>query len=277
MGDSATLKKAHLRILLALIKPVVRFGLRRSLVYKDFLLMVKQAFVEVGVEEIRKTSDKVNASRVSVLTGLYRDDVSRYLKKEVAPPKRTSLPIFARVIETWRRDPRYLTKAGSPRTLSYGAQNTEFFSLVEDINKNINPGTVLFELERLGHIEKTPRGIKLVKAIYAYSKEPEKGFELLAEDIDTLITAAEGNITAPDQPANLHIRTEYDNIAQDSLPKVQRWLVEEGMLFHRRARDFMSKHDKDVNPRLKSQTGGGRAILGAFAWVSQDSGRSSSE
>src|SRR5262249_3153550 len=81
--------------------------------------------------------------------------------------------------------------------------------------------------------------------------DPERAFELLSKDGESLISAAEENIFRRHSIPNLYIRTEYDNIYASDIPKIRKWLLKEGALFHKRAREFMNRFDRDINPRLE--------------------------
>ena len=96
------------------------------------------------------------------------------------------------------------------------------------ISQHLKPGTVLFELKRLGIVEVTSRGVKRKMQLPGTIQNPEDGFELLSQDLDTLITAVTENIVHGDSKiSNLHIRTEYDNIYVKDLEKAKWWLIEE--------------------------------------------------
>lgn len=251
-----------------LLRPIVRFCVRRSHSIQDFLEAAKAAFVHVAAEELERCEEKVNVSRISVLTGLYRKDVTRiYKDQEVGHAEPQS--VLGRVIGQWRHDKSFTNKTGSPRVLTYKGENSEFRRLVQTVSKNINPGTVLFELERMGSVERTPNGVKLVRQMPGFGSDPRKGFELLSQDIQTLVDAVHDNLIAKSRPSNLHIRTEYDNISRKALPEIRRWLIDEGKIFHRRAREYLAKFDKDVNPELdETVPGGGKVVVNAFSFTS---------
>ena len=93
----------------------------------------------------------------------------------------------------------------------------------------------------------------------------KRGFDLAARDIDDLLRAVEGNLLdAPEMP-HLHIKTHYDNIVPEALPKIQEWFLTKGKELHEEARKFLSKFDKDLNPKLSQKPGGARVALGTFS------------
>ena len=66
-----------LNTLRLLVKPIAKFCLRHTLSIQDLIESAKIAFIEVADAEIRKKGDKVNTSRISLVTGLHRKDVIR--------------------------------------------------------------------------------------------------------------------------------------------------------------------------------------------------------
>lgn len=248
----------------ALMRPLVRFCVRNAHSVQDFYNLAKSVFLSVAQEEMLKSTRKVNVSRLAALTGLHRDEVSKLLSKEgqYEPAPRS---ILDRVIGQWRHDKRFRTKAGEPRVLSFGEENSEFDELVGSVSKGLYSGTVLFELKRSGAVEETARGLRLVQQMFSVAGDPKQGFSLLSEDIDSLMCAGEENLTRPDEIPNLHIRTDYDNIVVEAVPEIKRWLVDEGKSFHKRAREFLASFDKDINPQLADKAGGVRVALTAFS------------
>lgn len=237
-----------LKALRLLLRPIAKFCLRSSLSFQDLTDSAKGAFLEAAEDELRKSSGKVNVSRLSVITGLHRKDIVQLLempKDNVAEP----VSVLGRVIGQWEQDKGYLTQAGAPKVLTFEGKESEFHNLVATVSKAINPSTVLFELVRAGAAIKTPKGLKLLKHSYrVVGVDDLQAYELVAQDINTLVVAVEENLTNKDMISNLHIRTNYDNIYVRDLYKVRRWLIDQGKLFHKKARTFLARCDKDVNP-----------------------------
>ena len=231
----------------------------------DFVELTKRLYVQLAEEEIRKTSTKINASRVSILTGLYRRDVRRLINCRGEPIKVES-NLLSQVIGQWEGDRRFHAKKGGPRPLSYKGEKSEFYQLVRSLSSNINPATVLFELERNGAVEITPRGAKLIRSTEMVATDLDRILRYVASEIEALHQTTENNLGVVDGVGDLHIRTEYDNLYVSDLPEIRRWLVDKGREFHRQARVFLAPFDKDVNPRSDANSSaGGKVVLSAFS------------
>jgi hypothetical protein len=135
------------------------------------------------------------------------------------------------------------------------------------VSKDMNPATMLFQLERLGMVKRTKFGLKLLKSpVVSFKSDPKRSLDLLAKNTVSLIRSHEENLFERVGVRNLNIRTEYDNIVRRDIPLIRQWLLEQGQAFHRRAREYLSAFDKDVSPDLAGE-GGGRIVLTAFSWT----------
>lgn len=252
-------------ILRAMLRPVLRLCLKRALNVQYILEQVKAVLVELAAEEIVEQGSKVNVSRVSVMTGIHRRDVSRlYKEKRMKTPDSSHI---TNIVNRWEQDPSYTTKAGKPRLLSYRTDDSEFHRLVRSIYREVGPAAILFELERQGLVEKTPRGLKLVHRVNRY-EEPGKIIELFSRNAETLSKAAEQNAFSPQETRNLHLRTEYKNVYQEDMPAIREWIYQQGHLFHRRVRSYLSLYDKDITP-VSDKEAGAKVVVGAFSWTEQ--------
>lgn len=256
-----------LRCLKTIIRPVARFCIKHSLTIKELLEAAKIAMLEIAEEELERSGEKVNVSRLSVLTGIHRRDVMRLTRE--GDKLDDSQNLISRILGQWEHDPRFLTSSGSPRVLSLDGEDSEFKQLVELISKDLNPGTVLFQLERTGLVERSTRGLKLLRKVQSLQNDLAGGYQLLAADVEELSLAVQENLEGHQDIPHLHARTEYDNIFVKDIPEVRAWLLKEGSAFHERARDYLSKFDKDLNPS-RSDPAGSKVVVGTFSRVIEE-------
>ncbi|MBN8547726.1 MAG: hypothetical protein J0M12_00275 [Deltaproteobacteria bacterium] len=250
-----------------MLRPVVRFCFRRALKLQEFLDVTKQVFFEVATEELRSGSKAASTSKVALATGLTRREATRLAQEENAPEP--AMNILTRIIGKWQSHPDFTNKKGEPIILSCEGKDSQFAALVASVTKDLNPYTALFELERVGAVERKGDKVALEVDVYVPSASVEEGFRILSRDSSDLIAAVEGNVVQQISPPHLHIRTHYDNIAVEHLPEIRSWLLEEGTKFHARVREFLALHDKDLNPRLVAQPGGARVALSAFSFTEE--------
>ncbi len=239
--------KVPLAILTSIIRPAIRFCIRYNVTIQGLTEAMKKVFIEEAARALTKAGESISASRINIMTGVHRIDIARLQQGDV---KGEQNKILVKVIGYWQA--KYSSKSGRPRVLSNTGVDSEFFQMVQEVGKDLNPYTVLFELERLGLAEKTGSGIRLKKTQLVLDKNLEEGLQVYAQDSSDLLSAVEENILQfPPYAARHHLRTEYDAINSDDIPKVRKWIHKEGEKIHARARTCFSKYDVDQNGRTK--------------------------
>lgn len=228
-----------------LLMPVARFCLRHSIKFQEVSEIFKATLIRVAQEELSAKKQKVSVSRVHVMTGVHRQDISRILEQGIEVRLEGAV---TKVIGQWQASKRFLDSEKKPRILSVVGVSSEFADLVRSVNKDLNPYTLLFELERSGLVKKSGDGIELVSEVYVPNDKIDSGFALLSRDIEALIQCVEWNLKHPDAVPNHHITTEYDRIPERFVPKIRFWVFEEGVKFHRKIRKYLSQMDADINP-----------------------------
>ena len=261
----------------AMLRPLVRLSLRHGLGSKMLISILKEILINEAFSQLLNRGEKVTVSGLSVMLGLSRREIRKTLDGEQESQPRITASM--RVLGKWEQSSEFLTRNKKPRILSYDYEDSEFYSLVRSVSKDLNPAAVLRELLRLGTVEIVPRGVKLVQAVANYQGTPEKAFDLLARDINTLVISGEENIYEEEEIKNLHIRTEYDNINPESLPEIRKWILKEGQEFHKKVRIYLAKHDLDISPTQTKSTNlasnnseeKARVVVKAFSWCSNSS------
>ena len=248
-----------------LLKPIAVLCVRSGIKHREVAEILKLAFIKASLEELADLNAIANTSKLSAVTGLQRKDIRRLIEQ-----KETNLPkgnLLTKVIGAWRSDPRFSLKRRTPRVLNYEGADSEFSMLVRSVSTDLNTYTVLFELERVGAVEKNKGQVELKVDAFNPENVPQEGLSLVATDVENLLLAGEENIFRSPPVPNLHLHTRYDNIAQKYLPQIRTWLLKEGALFHRKMRHHLSKYDKDLNPELFQQEGGGIVHIGSFSRI----------
>ena len=250
-----------------LLKPFVRFCMRHSLKLSDLIEVAKAVFVELAEEELNNSNKSVSDSRVSIITGVHRKDVARLRRTsdEIEP----GLDLASKVLGKWQNDPKYTTKNGRPRTLDVTGKESEFAELVKSVSHEINPYTVLYELERSGAVERTSRGLRIASRVFIPKGNITQGFKLAADDMDDLVQTVEENLTQNPKPANLHIKTEYDNVPISAEKEIRKWFYKEGSAFHQRARNYLARFDRDLGNKKNKEVGKLRIAVGSFSRIEE--------
>ncbi len=172
MGEQV---QEHLRLALRrLLKPLVRLLISQGMSHAELSEAAKDAYVEMAIR-YEGGGNKVNQSRIAILTGLTRKEVKnvidRAIESDNAPPK-ASRP--SRVLTGWFNDPDYTGPYGIPIELPYDSQDAEipcFVQLVKTYSGDMAPRQMLHELQRSGCvIEVTDGRYKAVKRDHIYKQ-----------------------------------------------------------------------------------------------------------
>jgi hypothetical protein len=137
------------------LRPLVRLMVARGVTYPYLAEMLKGLFVEVAERDFGIEGKPTTDSRVSLLSGVHRKDVSRLRSQTVksewpaSPVVNLSSQVFAR----WLGDPGWRNRRGRPlplpRLASEGGDRS-FESLVAGISSDIRPRVLLDEWLRRG-------------------------------------------------------------------------------------------------------------------------------
>ena len=165
--------------------------------------MIKQALVEVACEELYGGEQRISNSKISVITGLQRRDISRILKEE----NEVSLNnVITKILGRWQLDPNFLNNDGLPKALSTSGRNSEFHKLVVSVSTDINPYAVLFELERLNLVQKTDKEVKMLSRFKELGEHNLKEIiNLLSRQSSDLLFAVEENVSKINTVPNLSL------------------------------------------------------------------------
>lgn len=262
-------RKSQLMKLLALVlRPAVRFCLRHSLRLQDFLECGKTVFIDESAALLQEQDLKINISRISLMSGVHRRDVARI--REYGLQLHYEQDLITKTVGMWQTNERFMTKAGQPRILTTEGSHPEFTALVESVSKDMNPSSVLFELQRVGAVEIMKGAARLTVESYVPKGNPLKGFTILSNDAEDLTQTVEENVLQDPELPQFHARTEYDNIRPELAAELKRWFLKEGHEFHARVREFVSKHDQDINPDPNFRGRGIKVSFTAFSNVREE-------
>ncbi len=251
------------------MRPVIHYCLRRGIKLQALVALAKELFVELALEEINESDAAPSSSKLSVMTGVHRKDLSKLLSAvpDGTDAKPISSDIISRVIGHWQHSPQYQTAEGIPKTLDCQGTDSEFAQLVSSVSKELSAYPILFELERIGAVAREDSTLTLKKKLYVERNNVEEGYKYLSEDSDDLLHAVEENLTSENKTLNLHIKTEFDRIPARYLEELRKWILFEGTQFHQKLREHLSSYDVEINTEHKvdSDTRFARVAIGSFS------------
>lgn len=134
--------------LIRVLRPLVKLSLASGLNFTAFSAILRRLFIEVAEDDFALPAKQQTDSRISLLTGIHRKDVSRLRGQRVTV---ASLPAAvsqtARIIALWLADPRYCEEDGQAKPLPRTAQEDQpsFELLVSEVTRDFHPRAVLDE------------------------------------------------------------------------------------------------------------------------------------
>ncbi len=227
-APTATPSPAFVLALRRLLRPLVRLMLARGVTLPYLTELLKALLVEVADKEFRIGAKPPTDSRVSLVTGVHRKDVSRLRQaldastEEIVPQV---VSLGAQLVAMWLGTPRYLDDEGRPRPLprfvSEGGE-LSFEGLVASVNSDIRSRVVLDEWLRLGvvHFDEERRVCLNAEAFVPAEGFDEKAF-YLGHNLHDHGAAAAHNLLGG-QPAFLERSVHYDALSPGSIQLLAR-------------------------------------------------------
>lgn len=219
-----------------LLRPLVRLLLSYSVQFPYLANLLKLTYVDVATREFPLDQKPQTDSRISLLTGIHRQDVKRLrgeMRTESVPPPAVSLG--AQLVSKWLGEKIYLDSAGRPkplRRLAADGGEASFERLVQSANKDIRPRVVLDEWLRLGVADINDRDevVLRTEAFVPVHGQEEKLFYFGKVIHDHL--AASGHNLTGGQPPMLDRCVYFDQLTEhsaDLLADYARTLAAEAM------------------------------------------------
>lgn len=255
-----------------LLTPLVRILLRNGMSHNTFSLLSKQVYVDVASQDFALSGKKRSISRVSLLTGLSRKEVSQLKKAVNIGDVYERYNRAVRVLSGWIRDKRFVDSKGNPLALLLDGPSPTFAELVKLYSGDIHTKAVLDELTRAGVVESLKDGrIKLVSRGYVPNKEKSDVLGMIGTDVSELISVFDHNLVCNHEEKFFQRKVSYDNMPEESLPELRKLTAKNAQKLLELLNEYMSKHDRDVN---KNSKGKGRkyAAIGIY-YIEKDFGR----
>ncbi|TPM34288.1 hypothetical protein FJ967_22670 [Mesorhizobium sp. B2-3-4] len=220
--------------------------------FPAFVDLLRQLYVNVAEHEFALPDKQQTDSRVSLLTGVHRKEVSRL--RGAGAPVRVVPDAVSRtsaIVARWLADPLFLDPRGMPLPLARTSEAAEpsFAGLVESVTRDLRPRAVLDDwLDRgLVEIDAEDR-IVLMEGAMVPRGDGEVRLYYFARNLGDHAGAAVENVLA-DTPPFLERAVHYDGLSEElarSLEAYSREIAVETLL----------RLNKYANQAIQSDPGG---------------------
>ncbi len=227
----------------SLLRPVVRLMIALGFNARDFVEVAKTVYVEVASTEYGKRGRQTNMSRVAVLTGLTRREVSRLRKVSTHDPLPLMDPLASvgKVLAHWHQESPYIDSHGQPRQLSL----KDFRHLLDTHRGDIPQQTIEKELEAAGAIH-IAGGIVEARSRYFMPVQLEEQaverFGRVLGDVGGAI--CENLLCSNTEKKSFEGRAVNERVAFGSRDAFQKFLDRTGQSFLEDVDDWLTDHSE---------------------------------
>ena len=210
MGSSV--KEYLLQALRTMLKPLVKLFISQGVTHAEFAEAAKEIYVEIALRDF-ETDERINKSRVAILTGLTRKEVKNVIDRALESGQQDKM--FSRperVLAGWYSDPNYTGPYGIPLELPYETSEGDqqsFVGLVKTYSGDMAPRQMLNELLRSGSVVEIDKRYKAVSRLYEPTALSPELIERLGEIGQRFFSTAATNIEKKGQGSGYFDRLVY--------------------------------------------------------------------
>lgn len=186
---SEPLKIALRSAVLRILEPLVKWLLEAGMGVGDFLALVKLAYVHAARDAGQQAggeAERPNVSRIAVVTGLTRAEVTNLLASaEAERPSDRGRQRAERVLSGWWNDSEFHDSTGNPALLPIRGRGRTFASLVDRYSgERLLAGSILEALLRVKAVRRRPDGkLEAISRTYATVRWDPDGVIAMGEQL----------------------------------------------------------------------------------------------
>lgn len=249
--------RARLREALGfLLEPVILLMLKNGITWSEFAEVAKTKYVEVATRRFGIRGRPTNISRVAILTGQDRREVSRIRRAMEQPAEPQPVCKPSQVLEGWHRDPEFLDADGQPRELELDSEAGSFAQLVRRYAPSIPHVAMIKQLRAVGAVEDLDDGrVRVLKRAYVPKALSEDHIALWGSVLHDVGATWEYNLMRNNSTERARFERRAVNLRVDAkaLPEFQAFLEKEGQAFLERVDDWLSAHQ--IDPAAATEVG----------------------
>lgn len=181
-----------------LLASVLRLAIKSGLRYRELDLILREELIRSARDEIG-SSDRDNASKLSVMTGLHRKFVTAQLDhdnlpQQNSPNKQRSRTATAQIFERWVYEAR---RKPAMKTLPIAASGRQrgFNELAKSLVTDVHPRAILDELVRLGLVAEDASGeVRLLADSFTPKGRSDDLLALMNDNASAMLDTSVANI-----------------------------------------------------------------------------------
>lgn len=253
--------------LFRLLRPLVRVLLRQGMTFDEFSEVGKRVYIDVAEQDFRLEGRKQTISRISMLTGVQRKEVSRLQKLKLEPDTDldSNYNRGVRVTSGWRRDREFSHANGDPKALPMDGEGS-FSELVRRYSGDLPARAVLDEFRRVGVVDVNNEGDVVLRnpAGYVPSSSERDQLNILGQATGDLLATFAHNLEPDNDDKHLQLTVAYNNLPLNAAREFKVLSQADGFKLLRQFDEWLSTRDRDANPEVSDEGGRYRAGVGIY-------------
>lgn len=267
------MNKAFSFAILKLLRPLVRVLLKNGVSYGEFTELAKQSFVMTAELDYQPESRKQSVSRIAMMTGITRKEVSRIRGTKQTQETPASGPQLlspepynrgVRIISGWNKDSIYHDHNGKPRMLPLEEKAGSFAQLVKKYSGDIPARAALDELVRVGAVTIPKQGYVSLshEGAYVPDNSQDAKVEILGNSVADLLGTLEHNLNATSNTTHLQLTTAYDNLPRSAVDAFRQLSRKDAKALLANVDRWLGQRDRDASSVNSTSDNDGRMRLG---------------
>ena len=239
-------KPEILEFLSTVLEPVIRLMLRAGVTWKEFSELSKTKFVDVATADFGIRGRPTNASRVAILTGLDRRDVTK-LRSAAAAPTKGYQSKASQILSAWHHEPDFLDADKQPAALAVEGEGATFTELMRRYAPALPATAMIKELKSANAIEEGSDGrLRALKRTYLPSGVSTERLRLWSSVLSDVANTIEHNLSRDEAtPARFERRALNLRVDRKALPEFRELVEIEGQAFLERLDDWLAAHQAE--------------------------------
>ena len=262
------LKEATIVALKRVVDPLVGLMFDAGVTVREFSQIMRESAVRTAARRVAKETGRNSKSRVAIITGLPRSEVSRILSSnDVSPSKRLGEHPARRVLAAWFDDPRFLAANGDPAVLPIFGKRRSFEKLVAIHSRGIPVRAMLDELTQIDAVERLEdQRVKAKSRLPILTGRTGSAITVIGERAKDLLDTLMNNLRCTSKPL-FEGTALTDEADVEMVSLIRREIAEQGANFINSANSLFSRSSVKARRLVKRPT---KCRLGVTVYYFQD-------
>jgi len=251
-----------------LLAPIARLLLRSGVTWGEFAELGKEVFVDVARRDYGIQGRPTNNSRVAMITGLSRREVTRVRDVLIGEAQAAEPPSsrVAQVLSGWHVDPDFLDDDGRPVVLPANGERRSIAALLKRYAGDLPHGAFLKELQQLGLVERDGNdGFRVLARDYLRgAADPDIVRQLGVALHDHGATLAHNVNTERTEPARFEGMASTPRLAPRYARAFAQFAAQRGQAFLEEIDAWLVRHEVKGSDKKDADNQGVRVGIGVY-------------